>query len=83
MRFILVNGRTPFRRFVCAKCGEAIGNCYLHEMATRLYYCDQSCYAEHCKSAVTNLAQRTNAALVGLAPIRSKRSAGDDLTVSS
>jgi hypothetical protein len=83
MRFILVNGRTPFQRFLCAKCGEAIGNCYLREMTTQLYYCDQSCYSEHCKSAVTNLAHRTKTALVGLAPVRNRRSAEEDLTVST
>lgn len=83
MRFILVNGRTPFRQFVCAKCGEAISNSYLRETTTHLYYCDQSCYAEHCKNAVMNLADRTKAALVGLAPVRNNRSAKNDLTVST
>jgi hypothetical protein len=83
MKFILVNGRIPFRRFVCAGCGEAISNSYLRDVTTQLYYCNHSCYSEHCRNAVTNLAHRTMAALVGLAPIRDRRSAGDDLTVST
>lgn len=78
MRFILVTGRTPLRRFVCAGCGEAIHNSYLREMTTHLYYCDQSCYSEHCMNAVTNLAHRTKAALVELAPVHNKRLARDD-----
>ncbi len=80
MRFMLVNGRTPFRRFSCAQCGEAISNCYLRDMTTQLYYCDQSCYSEHCTNAVMNLAHRTKVALAGLAPVRSRRLAEDDLT---
>jgi hypothetical protein len=83
MRFIVVNGRSPFRRFSCANCGEAIVNSYLREITTHLYYCDQSCYFEHCKSAPKTLAHRTKAALVGLAPVYSKRLAKDELTVSS
>ena len=79
MRFILVNGRTPFGRFTCAKCGEAISNSYLREMTTHLYYCDQSCYSEHCVKAALNL----KVAPVGLAPVRNKRSAVGDLTVST
>ena len=82
MKFILVNGRTPFGRTLCAKCGEGVGNCYLRDMTTQLYYCDQSCYAEHCNNAVMNLAHRTKAALVGLAPVRNRRSE-DEFTVST
>ncbi|SHN68958.1 hypothetical protein [Bradyrhizobium erythrophlei] len=79
MRFILVNGRTPFGRFTCAKCGEAISNSYLREMTTHLYYCDQSCYSEHCVKAALTL----KVAPVGLAPVRNKRSAEGDLTAST
>ena len=66
MRYVLVNGSTPFRRFTCAACGEAIGNSYLREMSTHLYYCDPGCYSDHCDNAVVLLANRTRA-LVGLA----------------
>jgi hypothetical protein len=68
---------------LCAKCGEAIDKRYLREMTTQLYYCDQSCHAEHCKNAAMNLAHRTKAALVGLAPVRDRRSAEEDLTAST
>jgi hypothetical protein len=83
MRYVLVNGRTPFGRFACAECGEAIGNFYLREMSTQLYYCDPTCHANHCNNAVVMLANRAKAALVGLAPIPRKRSAGDEQTVST
>jgi hypothetical protein len=51
MRFILVNGRTPRRRSFCALCWEPIGMSYLREIETRLSYCDDKCYAEHCVGA--------------------------------
>ena len=83
MRYVLVNGRTPFGKFACAACGEAIGNRYLRDITTHLYYCDQGCYSDHCKNAAMNLEHRTKAALVGLAPVRNRRLAEDDLTAST
>ena len=52
MKFVLVNGRLLYRQSFCAKCKQAIGAGYLREIGTQLLYCDDSCYAEHCKSAV-------------------------------
>ena len=71
MNFILVSGRTPCRNSVCALCGESIGNSYLREMGTLLYYCDQRCYADHC-DRVMELSDRTRAAYAALAPSRLK-----------
>jgi hypothetical protein len=45
MNLILVNGRTPRPQSFCARCCEPIGASYLREIATRLSYCDQDCYA--------------------------------------
>jgi len=49
MKFVLVNGRTPRPQSFCALCCEAIGESYLRELSTRLFYCDHKCYAGHCK----------------------------------
>jgi hypothetical protein len=51
MKFILVNGRTPHVESCCALCREPIGETYLREIATRLSYCDHSCYVGHRKLA--------------------------------
>jgi hypothetical protein len=44
MKFIVVNGRTPRPQSFCAQC---FGESYLREIATRLSYCDHSCYVDH------------------------------------
>ena len=67
MNFILVNGRTPIRASACALCSEPIGNSYLRETGTHLYYCDGVCYSDHCKR-VMSLASLKQTALAALAP---------------
>lgn len=52
IRFVLVNGRTPFSRSQCAMCCEPIGMGYVREIGTRLAYCDPACYVNHRKSAL-------------------------------
>jgi hypothetical protein len=52
MRFVLVNGRTPCPQSFCVLCYEPIGASYLREIETRLPYCDDKCYAVHCKNTV-------------------------------
>jgi hypothetical protein len=49
MKFILVNGRIPRLQCFCSLCCEAIGEAYLREIATRLSYCDHTCYVGHRK----------------------------------
>lgn len=71
MKFVLVNGRTPCRSSGCALCGKPIGNSYMRETGTQLYYCDQSCYADHCKR-VADVTSHTRAVLAALAPNRVK-----------
>ena len=51
MKFILVNGRIPRLRCFCSLCCEPIGETYLREIATRLSYCDHTCYVGHRKLA--------------------------------
>jgi hypothetical protein len=46
VRFVLVNGRMPFRQSFCALCCEPIGKVgYLRDIRTRLCYCGGECYA--------------------------------------
>jgi hypothetical protein len=61
MRFVLVNGRIPFRQSFCALCSKPIGLSYLREIDTRLPYCDEKCYAEHCEGAVLALEDHAKA----------------------
>ena len=72
MRFVLVNGRRPCKQPSCVLCGETIGAGYLREIGTGLFYCDHDCYADHCRSAVTALANHARATLAALAPSRVK-----------
>jgi hypothetical protein len=58
MKFVLVNGRTPRPESFCALCCEPIGESYLRELTTRLFYCDHKCYLGHCKLAVSVLKER-------------------------
>jgi hypothetical protein len=48
MKFVLVNGRTPF----CAPCCKSIGESYLRDIAARLGYCNHDSAAKfpflHC-----------------------------------
>jgi hypothetical protein len=82
VKYILVNGRSPFGRFACGACGKAIRDSYLREMSTQLYYCDPRCYSDHCNNAAVSLANRTRA-LVGLAHFSKNRSDEAELTVST
>ena len=52
MKFILVNKRSPCRSSACALCGTPIGNSYLREFDTQLYYCDRHCYDLHCERII-------------------------------
>jgi hypothetical protein len=82
MNFLLVNGRTPCRSSLCAMCGKSIGNSYLREMGTQLYYCDLNCHADHCKK-VMSLPDRTRAALAALAPGRPNKPAKADAMLTT
>jgi hypothetical protein len=61
MRFILVNGRTPFTQPVCVSCEKPISRGYLREIGTHLTYCNHGCYADHCDSAIRLLENRARA----------------------
>ena len=82
MKFILVNGRSPCRNSFCALCGESIGNSYLRELGTQLYYCDDSCYADHCRK-VMDLSNDTRAALVAVTPKRLKQPSEAELVLTT
>jgi hypothetical protein len=45
MKFVLVNGRTPYRKSLCVLCAVPIGEGYLRDIRTRLCYCGAECYA--------------------------------------
>jgi hypothetical protein len=47
MRFVLANGRTPFRQIICAQCWDPIGSGYLRDIMTQFCCCDITCYARH------------------------------------
>jgi hypothetical protein len=47
MKFVLVNGRTPYLASTCAWCCEPIGEAYLRELPARLPFCDHRCYFAH------------------------------------
>jgi hypothetical protein len=61
MRFVLVNGRTPFRQAFCVLCCEPIGEGYLRDVRTRLCYCGADCHASHCGNAAMLLNNRARA----------------------
>jgi len=82
MNFILVNGRTPFRNSTCALCGEPIGNSYLRETGTHLYYCDHRCYTDHCKR-VMDLVPHKKTVLAAFAPHRTKKTSEAGLMVTT
>jgi hypothetical protein len=45
MKFVLVNGRTPFRKSLCVLCSVPIDEGgYLRDIRTRLCYCSAECY---------------------------------------
>ena len=53
MNFVLVNGRTPFRKDFCVLCSKPIGEeGYLRDIRTQLCYCGLTCYAVQSKSGM-------------------------------
>jgi hypothetical protein len=61
MKYVLVNDGTPCRQSFCANCREPIAVGYLREIGTRLPYCDDKCYSEHCQGAVLAIEIRERA----------------------
>jgi hypothetical protein len=64
MRFVLVNGRMPFRQSFCGRCCEPIGEGYLRDIRTRRCYCGAECYApksSNASNAVMLLDNQANA----------------------
>jgi len=61
VRFILVNGRTPFRKTFCLWCCEEISGGYLRDVRTLVPYCDHECYALH-HEALVPIRERVRAA---------------------
>jgi hypothetical protein len=66
MKFILVNGRTPRPQSFCALCCEPIGETYLREIATRLFYCDHQCYLGQRKLAARSYSEARERLLASL-----------------
>ena len=62
MRFVLVNGRMPFRQSFCALCCEPIGEGgYLRDIRTRRFYCGARCYALKSSNSMMLLDNQANA----------------------
>jgi hypothetical protein len=62
MKFVLVNGRTPFRRVLCGRCSEPIGEGgYLRDIRTRLCYCRAECYTLTSSNAAIRLEEQAKA----------------------
>jgi hypothetical protein len=61
VRFVLVNGRMPFRQNFCALCSEPIGEGYLRDIRTRRFYCGARCYALKSSNAAMLLDNQANA----------------------
>jgi hypothetical protein len=64
MRFILVNGRAPRQQSFCLACYQPIVAGYLREVGTGLTYCDQDCFADHCKGAIQLLENQSRASCI-------------------
>jgi hypothetical protein len=61
MKFILVNGRTPCAQSFCALCCKPIATSYLREIETRLFYCDDKCFADRGKDVILAIENRARA----------------------
>ena len=62
MKFVLVNGRMPFRQSFCGLCDEPIDERgYLREIRTRLCYCGAKCYVLKSGNALIFLEDRAKA----------------------
>ena len=66
MNFVLVNGRTPFRKSFCVLCDKPISEeGYLRDIRTRLCYCGLACYALQSKSGMLLLEVHSRASSGG------------------
>jgi len=61
MRFVLVNGRTPRPRSLCAECSQPIGETYLREFPGHQPYCDYECYTLHSEQTAGLIKNRARA----------------------
>ena len=50
MKFVLVNGRTPYPQTFCMLRCESIKSGYLRATTTQYPYCDYECYSHSCES---------------------------------
>lgn len=50
MRFVLVNGRTPYPQTFCMLCCQWIKTGYLRATMTQYPYCGYKCYSLYCES---------------------------------
>ena len=61
MKFVLVNGRMPFRQNYCVWCCTPIHTGYLRDIITRLCYCDHQCYTLYRENSALLLDGRVRA----------------------
>jgi hypothetical protein len=50
VKFVLVNGRTPYPQTFCMLRCESIKSGYLRATTTQYPYCDYECYSHYCES---------------------------------
>ena len=50
MKFVLVNGRTPYPQTFCMLRCESIKSGYLCPTTTQYPHCDYECYSHYCES---------------------------------
>jgi hypothetical protein len=50
VKFVLVNGRTPYPQTFCMLRCESIKSGYLRATTTQYPYCDYECYSLYCES---------------------------------
>ena len=66
MNFVVVNGRTPFRKSFCVHCSNPLDEQgYLRDIRTRLCYCGLACYAVQSKSGTLLLEMHSKASSGG------------------
>lgn len=51
MRYVVVDGRLPFKSSCCAFCTKKLEQGYTREIDTRLTYCAPYCYEAHVYAA--------------------------------
>jgi hypothetical protein len=66
--FVIVNDRMPGPDASCMLCCEKIGDAYVRDLQTRIFYCDQRCLGGHVKMTWLQRERSRRRASEGLRP---------------